>query len=571
MGDNGSGFNWVEHRDEAERATYDPDDDKIRIYTDFVPRPMFDAFRAAGFSRAPKQGCFFQVWTPHREDIALALCDTIEDEDSTLQERAEERYGRFAGYKANAGRRATEAMDASRKAVEGIPFGQPILVGHHSEKRHRRDIARAQRAADRAVEEFDRQDYWSWRAAGVLRNAGRKFNLGTVYRRIKKLKARVRKSKKDARTSPADRNKYCQSWIWAERREENELFWEKHGRGMRYHDLDPEDRRSFRETYIPGAIHRKRFYQRWIRHDEGLIGYWQKIYDEVRPDGLEGGAENQREIKKGYWVQSKRYGGWAQVVRVNKNREGMINSVSIDTKTYTRRFAIRIWDYENIKEIKTPEEYAAMSEGEQLGEDHTGFRGVKEKDPEKEEAREIAKKVSEVELEVRYDNDFHPTPFPVVSKMIDWLDIPSLLSIFGPNGPFLEPSSGDGRIIQEIKIKFPDVTVGFFETDQRCQVRSVNAGGIFLAEDFMQMLEYEIYAGVIMNPPYSNGQWRKHVQKAHRMLKQGGRLVALVPTGGIYGEFADWLTGVGGYRGEDLGSVFPGTKLETTIVVVEKE
>jgi hypothetical protein len=39
-----------------------------------------------------------------------------------------------------------------REEVSGIPFGQPILVGHHSEGRHRRAIARAERAMDRAVE-----------------------------------------------------------------------------------------------------------------------------------------------------------------------------------------------------------------------------------------------------------------------------------------------------------------------------------------------------------------------------------------------------------------------------------
>jgi hypothetical protein len=34
------------------------------------------------------------------------------------------------------------ALDAARAIGERIPFGQPILVGHHSERRHRRDIDR---------------------------------------------------------------------------------------------------------------------------------------------------------------------------------------------------------------------------------------------------------------------------------------------------------------------------------------------------------------------------------------------------------------------------------------------
>lgn len=47
---------------------------------------------------------------------------------------------------------ATEYRKADlREEVSGIPFGQPILVGHHSEGKHRRTIERANRALDRAI------------------------------------------------------------------------------------------------------------------------------------------------------------------------------------------------------------------------------------------------------------------------------------------------------------------------------------------------------------------------------------------------------------------------------------
>ena len=44
-----------------------------------------------------------------------------------------------------------EKADLSEEKT-GIPFGQPILVGHHSEGAHRRMIDRAHRAMDRCVE-----------------------------------------------------------------------------------------------------------------------------------------------------------------------------------------------------------------------------------------------------------------------------------------------------------------------------------------------------------------------------------------------------------------------------------
>lgn len=50
--------------------------------------------------------------------------------------------------------------ERSRKIVEHIPLGQPILVGHHSERGHRRDLDRAAKAMDKSCAEAKRaRDY----------------------------------------------------------------------------------------------------------------------------------------------------------------------------------------------------------------------------------------------------------------------------------------------------------------------------------------------------------------------------------------------------------------------------
>ena len=56
--------------------------------------------------------------------------------------------------------------DLSEEAT-GIPFGQPILVGHHSERRHRRTIERANNALGRAVGEDKHADELDARPAAV--------------------------------------------------------------------------------------------------------------------------------------------------------------------------------------------------------------------------------------------------------------------------------------------------------------------------------------------------------------------------------------------------------------------
>lgn len=71
-----------------------------------------------------------------------------------------------------ADKNAQRSMDfhaASRRAVEHIPMGQPILVGHHSEGRHRADIKRAHSAMDKSCEAQEKADYYARKAAGVGR------------------------------------------------------------------------------------------------------------------------------------------------------------------------------------------------------------------------------------------------------------------------------------------------------------------------------------------------------------------------------------------------------------------
>jgi len=54
-----------------------------------------------------------------------------------------------------------------REEKSGIPFGQPVLVGHHSERRHRRAIERADRAMCRAVEHGKMAEHHENKAQGI--------------------------------------------------------------------------------------------------------------------------------------------------------------------------------------------------------------------------------------------------------------------------------------------------------------------------------------------------------------------------------------------------------------------
>ena len=70
----------------------------------------------------------------------------------TYRERRQARAEQRREWAAARAARADAAHATARTIHETIPFGQPILVGHHSEGRHRRDIARFSRSMDESVE-----------------------------------------------------------------------------------------------------------------------------------------------------------------------------------------------------------------------------------------------------------------------------------------------------------------------------------------------------------------------------------------------------------------------------------
>lgn len=68
------------------------------------------------------------------------------------EQRQEARRERLENAADKAANKSNHHHQAARGAVDGIPFGQPILVGHHSEGRHRAAIRRHDSNMRQAVE-----------------------------------------------------------------------------------------------------------------------------------------------------------------------------------------------------------------------------------------------------------------------------------------------------------------------------------------------------------------------------------------------------------------------------------
>ncbi|RPK32383.1 hypothetical protein EES39_38515 [Streptomyces sp. ADI92-24] len=116
--------------------------------------------------------------------------------EADREDRAEGRADRF-GDRAG---RAVASADARRATADQISkrfeFGQPILVGHHSEGRARRDAARIDTNMRKSFEDRDRAGYWANRATASENYAEHRNDPHRTLRRLERLGADLRKQER---------------------------------------------------------------------------------------------------------------------------------------------------------------------------------------------------------------------------------------------------------------------------------------------------------------------------------------------------------------------------------------
>lgn len=338
-------------------ATYSPDDNKLRLYALHRLDPdLYARVRAAGFIWAPKQELFVApAWTPERADLLEELAGEIDDEDKSLVDRQEERAERFEDYKEKRADDAQRAQDAVATLADGIPLGQPILVGHHSEKHARKDAERIKTGMRKAIRLWDTSTYWARRAAGALHHAKYKERIDVRARRIKKLESERRgydRRKKDATAflavwtkahDPAAAKKRdgsattfleralflanydsiggsCPSGLWSD---------------LQDGKVTPEDAQRQRIDQLTASLAR---WDRWLSHLDNRLGYERAMLAEG------GGLPADRfDIEVGGQVLLGR-GEWAVVLRVNR-KDDRICSVRTSARYVGLRNIEEVQDY----------------------------------------------------------------------------------------------------------------------------------------------------------------------------------------------------------------------------------
>lgn len=81
-----------------------------------------------------------------------------------VQEHAKRRAERLQNAAMNADKRSSEYYTASNKDRDFLSLGEPIKVGHHSERRHRKIIEQAQNNMAKCIDQSNLSDEYSRRA-----------------------------------------------------------------------------------------------------------------------------------------------------------------------------------------------------------------------------------------------------------------------------------------------------------------------------------------------------------------------------------------------------------------------
>lgn len=169
----------------------------------------------------------------HGFEVTVEVDSTPRDAAEREADARARSEARQAALLAKADRKSGEAeaaMGAYRQTADMIPLGQPVLVGHHSEGRHRRDLAKMERNFERSMEaDAEAREATRRAEAAAARRDHRETGPATV-RRIDRIETELRQLKRSMDKATAAEN---EDWIGRlapriEQLESDLTYWQGH-------------------------------------------------------------------------------------------------------------------------------------------------------------------------------------------------------------------------------------------------------------------------------------------------------------------------------------------------------
>ena len=167
-----------------------------------------------------------------------------------------------------------------------------------------------------------------------------------------------------------------------------------------------------------------------------------------------------------------------------------------------------------------------------------------------------------------------PTPHELAVRMVEIANIQPPMRI-------LEPSAGTGTIVNVIPIGTHLQAVEINAEAARMLGRTKTHPCCYIhTGDFLEWSQVtdERFDRVLMNPPFANNQDIRHVRAAFDLLREGGRLVAIMSPHFTFAQdkesvaFREWFEDLGGTYEKLPADTFKasGTSVNTVLVTIDR-
>lgn len=218
-------------------------------------------------------------------------------------------------------------------------------------------------------------------------------------------------------------------------------------------------------------------------------------------------------------------------------RAGTVENIALGEMARSLKQAY-VEAFEESQEGDEWKKYLPGSKTEGTGGKANDYRQEKATDFDRAKAVYFGKQKKNSRTKSQEGHDYFATPEPIGYKMVQWLQSK-------PGQSLLEPSAGDGAIARWM----PDNTYNTVVEPSRDLTPKLmrNVAGAKVVESTFENFDlHNKFDGIAMNPPFGHGGKTavEHVAKAYQHLKDGGRLIAIIPDGpACQKHFDKWFYG----------------------------
>ncbi|MFG3438405.1 DUF3560 domain-containing protein [Nonomuraea sp. NPDC047897] len=475
-----------------------------------------EALRAAGF------------------EVTVEIDDTPRDRAQVLADKADRLEDRRDALAAKAARRAGESAAHAERAhqlSERFAGGQPILVGHHSERGARRDQKRMESAMRKSIEEDKAAQETARRANAVGRQAAYSARPRVTARRIKTAESELRKIQKAL-----------------------DGYTRRH--------LDHQGRPYYIEEHKPATGH----------YREQLLARKTQLENQLAYDGEQVAAAEAEGTHVTYGPHNVHVGDTVAYWGLRRRTVVKVNRVTVSVESgYSWPDKVKFTDIRGV-ECPHGDEPAVIAPREPV---RARPAAPKVDVPKLDTAQLRAAAQTASNMQVGAGREAFVSPPVVVDRLMELADI-------RPGMAVLEPSAGTGNIALAAVER--GGVVDCVEIDRNLAnvlIERVPGVNCLRRRDFLDItgrVEQEAYDRIVMNPPFSGGKDILHVTHALQFFKPGGRLVAVMGAGVIFqqSKAAERFRALVEERGGEFeplpaGSFAPATDANTVVVVIPAE